>query len=341
MNSSLALKQVREGQVSSVYVCFGDESFLIEQFTERLSSLLVEREHRDFALSHYDLADHPISAVIDDVETLPFMVPRKVVLAKNATFLTASGSGKNSANVEHDVDRLMSYIQTPVDYTVLVLIIHAPKLDERRKVVKRLREFASVISFNALSDRDLSAWVVTQVEQSKCHIDHEAVRVLLQNSGSNLQTLHNEINKLALFAGSGGHITTAMIEQLAVRSLEHNIFKLIDEIVARRIDRALALLNDMFQQREEPILILMLIARQFRIMTQVKHLAERGNSQQQIASQLKLRPFVVRGAIEQGRRYNANTLRAITAHLANLDYEMKMGKINKEMALELFILKLA
>lgn len=341
MNSSLALKQVKEGQVSPVYVCFGEESFLIEQFTNRLCDALIERDHREFALSHYDLTDHAINEVIDDVETLPFMVPRKVVIAKNASFLTASGSSKGKDNVEHDVDRFLSYVQSPVDYTVLVLIIHAPKLDERRKVVKSLREFATVLTFNALSERDLHHWVKVQAEQMTCQIDEEAVRTLLQNSGTNLQTLHNELNKLALFAGNGGHITAAMIDQLAVRSLEHNIFRLIDDIVARRIDHALALLNDMLQQREEPILILMLIARQFRIMFQVKHMVERGNSQQQIASQLKLRPFVVRGAIEQGKRYNMSTLRAITAHLANLDYEMKTGKINKEMALELFILKLA
>lgn len=341
MNSSLALKQVKEGQASSVYVCFGEESFLMEQFIDRLCGLCVEPEHAEFALSHYDLTEHAISTVIDDVETLPFMVPRKVVLAKNATFLTASGSSNNHAGIEHDVDRLMSYIQAPVDYTVLVLVCHAPKLDERRKVVKWLREFATVLTFNAPSERDLQAWVVTQAKQLKCHIDDDAVRALLHSTGTSLQTLHNEINKLALFVGEGGHITAKFVEQLAVRSLEQNIFKLIDHIVARHTDQALSLLNDMLLQREEPILILMLIARQFRIMLQVKHLLERGHSQQQIASQLKQRPFVVRGAMEQSKRYSLNTLRAITAHLADLDYGMKMGRFDKAMALELFILKLA
>ena len=68
-------------------------------------------------------------------------------------------------------------------------------------------------------------------------------------------------------------------------------FILIEDIVNVRLERAFVILEELLKQREEPIKIASLIARQFRIMLQVKELSKQGYSQQQMASQIGLHPF--------------------------------------------------
>ncbi|MNI82035.1 DNA polymerase III subunit delta [compost metagenome] len=75
-------------------------------------------------------------------------------------------------------------------------------------------------------------------------------------------------------------------------------------------------------------------------MLQVKDLARQSYSQQQIASQLALHPYAVKIAGEQARKFEEAQLKSIIHDLAQLDYKMKSGGIDKVLGLELFLLKL-
>ncbi len=132
-----------------------------------------------------------------------------------------------------------------------------------------------------------------------------------------------------------------VIDQLVARSTEQNVFILIEDIVNVRLERAFVILEELLKQREEPIKIAALIARQFRIMLQVKELSKQGYSQQQMASQIGLHPFAVKVAEGQARKYDIEKLSRIMSQLADLDFQMKTGKIDKVLGLELFLLRLA
>jgi len=114
----------------------------------------------------------------------------------------------------------------------------------------------------------------------------------------------------------------------------------VEHIVQLKLDKAFTILADLFRRKEEPIKIMALIARQFRIMYQVKDMQQQGYSQQQIATQLSLHPYAVKVAAGQCNRFEAAQLASILNQLADLDYQMKSGKIDKSLGLEMFLLKL-
>jgi DNA polymerase-3 subunit delta len=338
MDAKKALKAIAGGKHAPVYLCYGPEKYGMNEFIAQLTERLIEPEHRDFAVSKYDLNETPVEAVIEDAETLPFMVPRKIVIARNATFFTG---GKDSAKAEHNLERLTAYLKSPAEYSVLVFTVDADKLDERKKIVKAFKDLDAAVPFLSLSGDELTQWVKGRAEKAQFGFAEGAAEQLILYTGGNLQSLSAEIEKISLYVGQGGTATAELIDELVVRSAEQNVFLLIEEIVQLRLDRAFSILDELLKQKEEPIKIVSLIARQFRIILQVKELGKQGYSQQQIASQIGLHPYAVKLAEGQARKYDLPKLSAILSRLADLDFQMKSGQIDKVLGLEMFLLGLA
>jgi len=338
MDAKKALKDIQAGRPAPVYLCFGPEKYKMREFIQILSDSLIEPELREFAVSKFDLSEISLSAVIEDAETLPFMVPKKLIIATNALFFTGA---KESTKVEHHLDRLIDYLKSPADHTIIVFTVDADKLDERKKVVKALKEHEAVVPFLSLTAEELQQWVLRRAQQSGFAFSGGAAEQLILYTGGNLQSLSAEIEKISLYVGEGGTVSPDIIDQLVARSTEQNVFILIEDIVNLRLERAFVILEELLKQREEPIKIAALIARQFRIMLQVKELSKQGYSQQQMASQIGLHPFAVKIAEGQSRKYETNRLCLIMSQLADLDYQMKSGKIDKVLGLEMFLLRLA
>jgi DNA polymerase-3 subunit delta len=278
-----------------------------------------------------------LDTVLDDAETLPFLAEKKIVIAKNALFFTGA---KESTKLEHRIERLLEYMKSPVGYAVIVFVVDADKLDERKKIVKALKDSQGAIPFLPLSVEDLTRWIIRRAEKWGVTFAEGAVDQFILYTGAQLQLITAELEKLSLFVGPNGCITSELIGQLVARSVEQNVFILMDEIVKQRLDNALSILHDLLKQREEPIKIILLIARQFRMMLQIKELEHQGYSQQQIAGQIGAHPYAVKLASEQGRSYTLAKLSGLLSRLGELDYRMKSGKVDKALGLELFILEI-
>lgn len=338
MDLRAIVKEIDKGTPRSVYVCCGSEKFRMQEFLQYLLNKCVPSETKEFAVSRYDLAETPLDEVLEDAGTMPFMAERKVVIASNAVFLTG---GKETGKIEHRPEKLLDYMKSPAEFSVVVLTVDADKLDERKKIVKTLKEKGSVLTFAPLSAEDLAQWVKRRAESLSVRFEPGAAETFLMYGGTNLQSLASELEKLSLYVGQGGSITSETVERLVVRTTEQDVFLLIDDIVRLRKERALTILYELIKRREEPIKITMLMTRQFRMMLQVKELERQGYSHQQIAGTIGGHPYAVKIAAEQARRFSSERLAAILARLAEMDYGMKSGRVDKTLGLEMFILQLA
>lgn len=337
MDVKTAVKQIKQGQVSPLYLCYGTEKYQIQEFVGMLQDQVVDRDQRDFAMASFDLAETPVEAVVEEAETLPFLVERKLIVVRDSAVFTA---GKEGGKIEHKVEALLAYIDNPAEHSVIVFVVNGEKLDERKKIVKAMKAAGTVLSFMPLGGSELTQWVVREVEKRGRRIGREAAEALVAACGVQMAALAVEVDKLCLYAGEGGMIDIAVINQLVARTTEQNVFAMVEHIAALKLEQALDIFYELLKQREEPIKIAALIARQFRIMLQVKDLARQSYSQQQIASQLGLHPYAVKIAGEQARKFEQAKLKRILSDLAQLDYQMKSGGIDKVLGLEIFLLKL-
>lgn len=332
------VKEIDKGTPRPVYVCCGLEKYRMQEFIQYLLNKCVPAENRDFAVSRYDLSETTLDEVLEDAGTMPFMAERKVVIASGALFLTGA---KDTSKIEHRTERLIDYMKSPAEFSVVVLVADAEKLDERKKIVKLLKESGGVLNFSPLTAEELVQWVHRRADSLSVKFDSGAVEAFLMYGGTNLQSLASELEKLSLYVGRGGVITEEIVDRMVVRTTEQDVFLLIDDIVRLRKERALSILYELLKRREEPIKITMLMTRQFRMMLQVKELERQGYSHQQIAGQIGGHPYAVKIASEQARRFSFDKLSQLLAKLADMDYGMKSGRVDKTLGLEMFILQLA
>lgn len=206
--------------------------------------------------------------------------------------------------------------------------------------MKTVKSVGTVLAFNPLGAEELLRWVEKGIRERGCVMAPGTAEILITNAGTGLQGLSAEMDKLCLFAGKGGTVDAGAVESLVHRGTEQNVFTLVEDIANLRLDKALDTLYELLKQREEPIKIAALVARQFRIILQVKDLSAHSYSQGQIASQIGLHPYAVKLAGEQAHKFSSERLRQILSALADLDYKMKTGAIDKVLGLELFMLRL-
>ncbi|KUP07253.1 DNA polymerase III subunit delta [Bacillus coahuilensis m2-6] len=328
---------IERGRFSPVYLLYGTEQYLLNETKQKMIAGALQEEELDFNLSVFDLEETPIEVALEDAETFPFLGERRLVFLHNPTFLT---SEKTKSKVEHNTDRLQEYLASPVDYTILVIVAPYPKLDERKKLTKTLKKRV-LLEAKPLTEQELKKWVADEVKILGVSIEEAALDLLLTLTGTNLQVLANEVNKLALYGGHQVSITTEMVDKLVARSIEQNIFILVDKVISRDIGGAVQIYYDLLKQNEEPIKILAILAGQFRLIYQVKQLTSKGYGQQSIGSTLKVHSYRVKLAAGQARAFTFEQLQKIMLLLAEGDYEMKTGKRDKKLIVEMFILKLA
>lgn len=330
-------KKISKKQIDPVYLLYGTEAFLINETKQLLIDHVLDEEEKDFNLSVYDLEETPIEAALEDAETFPFMGEKRLVILQNPVFLT---SEKTKGKVEHNLAKLEEYLSQPAPYSIVVFSAPYEKLDERKKVTKELKRKAAVVEAKKLTEQELVVWVKERAALNNVEIEKDAIELLLSLAGTNLFMLTSEIDKLALYAGENRSINKDIVDRLTARSLEQNIFSLVDKVVRRNVEGALRIYYDLLKQNEEPIKILSVISGQFRLIYQVKELSRKGYGQQQIAGTLKIHPFRVKLAAGQAGSFSDEELMRIIKLLADADYQMKTGGMRKEMLIEMILFQI-
>ncbi|MBC1934906.1 DNA polymerase III subunit delta [Listeria grandensis] len=330
-------KKIEKKQFASVYLIIGTEDYIINETKKRLVANILDAEDTDFNYANFDLDETAIEQVIEEAETIPFFGDRRLIIAANPSFVTTE---KAKSKIEHRAARLEDYLNEPVDYSILVIIARVEKLDERKKLTKLLKKQATVIDAKQPNEAELKKWLQEISNTNDFQMDSVATDRLIELTGGQLTTAMNELDKLMLYKLEERIIRVSDVEGLVVRSLEQNIFLLLDKMIALDISGALSIYYDLLKQKEEPIKILALIASQFRLLTQIKLLEKQGFSQQQVAQKLKVHPFRVKIGARQAKSFSYQELTATLERLAEMDYEMKTGYGDKAQKLEWFLFSL-
>lgn len=328
-------KEIRNGNFAPVYLLMGEEGYFIEETIRRLRDRLSsEGELEEMT---FDLEEVPVEAVIEEADTFPFFSERKLILAKNASFLKAAD--KNKVKIEQNLKALERWLEHPSETAITVFIAPYEKLDERKKITKLMKENSVVAEGKTLQEHDLIQWVVSEAAKREKTISKELASKLIEITGFDMIRLQAEIEKMSLYLGNEQEITAAIIDDMVARTLEQDAFKMLNAYLAGDTKTALSVYHDLIRQKEEPIMLTSLLASQIRLMHHVFFLKKKGYHQQQIAKQLKVHPYRVKLMLESTLRIDENKLIAVMKKLAEADLKLKTVSGNRERILELILMQ--
>ncbi|MBF8807923.1 MAG: DNA polymerase III subunit delta [Enterococcus lacertideformus] len=336
MSIQADLQKIRKEKLAPCYLILGTEKYLQDQVrTEILKKIQIDSQD-DLNFLSFDMENASLDEVIAEAETLPFFGEQRLVFVENPYFLTAE---KINNGIEQNTDLFISYLKKPLESTVLVFFAPYEKLDERKKITKQLKKTAVTINVQQLNEKEVRQYLSNTLENTPITMDRKAIDLFLRLTDLNLSKMMGELNKLLLYGQQQSLITAKEVEQLVPKTLEHNLFDMTQYILSGSTEQALRLFDDLTTQGEETIKINAILLSQIRLFLQTKFLMKIGYQQANIDETLKIHPYRVKLAMQEVRKYDEKILRQLFDDLVEMDYQIKSGKIEKELSFQLFILR--
>jgi DNA polymerase-3 subunit delta len=318
---------LKQGTIEPVYFLYGPETYLRDQAARAITDeALRDTLLREFNDSSFNLSSDEVRDALAIVEQLPMMSQRRVVRIKNF--------GKLS---EDEENFLLEYLERPVETSVVIFI--GDDIDKRKKLAKTLMSRAA-FEFQPLKAPELQSWIRAHLKKLKTDIEPAAGRRILDVVASDLNTLTNELNKLAAAALPSGLITTELVDQLTGRSREHMNWELTDQILARNRRAALNTLKDLLDDQVEPVMLIGLIGGTYRRMALAKELLSQGASPGQIFSEVRMPSFKQSAYLSMLGRIESNTLARGLQRIAQADLAIKSSKATPRMQVEMLVCEL-
>ena len=220
------------------------------------------------------------------------------------------------------------------------LILIGKKLGARERLLTAVKNSGEVHTFEQPTGKALVRWVVGHAKKLGLDLPEDVAEDLTNRCSGDKMRLLQETEKLVLYVGDGT-ATPDDVAALCPPDVQSNIFAFVDSLAAGKRDKALRLLEDLIATGEPPLRLTFMIRRQFQLVARARPLIERGIPRKEIASLLKVPPFVARKLEEQGRELDEEDLERALAQVQDLESGLKGGSdLSDELQVELTVLGL-
>lgn len=310
--------------MKNFYLIYGiDRSIVNNELNKVIKSLRVDD------IVKYDMNNSTILDVIEDASTVGLFSSNKIIILDDCYFFSANKSIDN-------IEELEAYIEKYNPNNYCIFISYTDKVDTRKKIYKLLKSNGKIIEQVNIDDNYLINYINDELNKEGYKM--EDVNYFINKVGKNLYNAKNELNKLMMYKLDTKNITNSDIDKITIRSIEEEIFALTDAVILKNTSKALSLLEEFLKKDYEEIQIIMLLASQFRFLFQVKRLLNKGKSEGEIARILEVNPYRVKFTVKKLYSYTEGMLLDYISKLAKMDHDIKLGLVNKRIALELFII---
>lgn len=288
----------------------------------------IERLRKNRSVSALEAADSSPEEVISACNSFSIFGEGTFVVVRNLDAWNAAQKAK-----------IVDYLVDPSPDTDLVLL--GKKLGAREKLLAAVKKSGEVHEFEMPTGKALVKWAVGRAKKEGLNLPEDVAESLTERCSGDKVRLTKEIEKLALYVGE--EITTLEdVEVLCPPDVQSNIFAFVDSLAAGNQGKALGLLEALISTGESPLRVTYMVRRQFDLVARAQALSQRGTPPKEIASQLKVPPFVVRKLEEQGRKLSDEDLDRALELILELERGLKGGSnLRDELQVEVAVLKLS
>jgi DNA polymerase-3 subunit delta len=328
------------------YVLHGEDEFSRSEVLAEMKAKMGDPAMADLNTTFLDGSKVTLAELMHACDAVPFLADRRLVIVEGLlTRLEGVGKGKADRGKEQPawkkeyLEELTAYLKRLPETTRLVFVegksIHPNHPVLKMALADKKRGYAR--EFRPPTSGKLRQWITDRVERKEGEIEASAAEELAAFVGSDLRLLDKELDKLISYVDRARPITKADVHLLVSYVQQANVFEMVDALGGRDGEQAIKLLHHLLEDGEHPLSLLGMIVRQFRIMIQVKDLAERGIPPSNIGAQLGLHRFVAEKGLRQSRNFSMEQLETIYRKLLETDLAIKTGQMDQVLALDMLI----
>ncbi len=294
------------------YLLIGEDLLVNKEINKILNENKINKE----SVTTYDLEINSLKNALIDINTISLFEDVKCIICKNLI------------NVK-ELDELKEYLKQKTNNILILVMKNAKDNKPLYNLCKNIIDLSS-IDINKYVKEELKDYTISPLN----------INLLINNCNNDFNRIKNEVEKLKMYKYNEKEITKEDINLLVKKSLDNNIFDLIDYINKKDRKNAYKIYNELIKNNEVPVKILVTLANNYRLMYQVKVLLE-SKSDEEIMKILDIkkegRLYILK---KQTYNFTSSRLLDILKELAKADLNIKSGKITDKLAMELFFSKI-
>ncbi len=304
-----------------VYLFLGGADLLVDEAWKTLLDKTVPPGARRFSGERLSAEEHEAEDVLNRLRILPMFASRRLVMVQ-----------KVESWKKEQRQALLAYLEQPSPKGCLVLTAASRKgLEKLEEAVKR---HGQVVTFPVVSGKEIQRWLQERAAGYGKKMSLPAAHHLVERVGEDLGSLESELNKLSLYVGDRSRIEVQDVEETVSAQRSLNVFEMVRCVGSKEPGKALHALRQLILAGEVPLVILALLARQIRIMWQVKEGMERRLSTAQMAREMGIPPYAVGGYAKQAEAFTEDDLHAAHGAMRRADVRMKSTGTSPALILE-------
>lgn len=316
-------QHMKSGQYKSVYLIYGEEDYLRKQYKDRMREALIGDDTMNY--NYYEGKGISVKELIDVGETLPFFNERRLILVENSGFFSSSQ------------EELAGYLKEKPETTCFLFV--EKDVDKRNKLFKTVSALGYAANMTAPDERTLIRWISGILKKEQRFMREDAMRHFLERIDTDMENIRRELDKLVVYTDGAQEITVGDIDEVCTVYTESQVFDMVRSVAEKQQSKALELYYDLIAQKEAPMRILYWITRQFNQLYQIKDLQSKGYPDHVIAERMGVRDFVVRKNKTLCQRFSLEELRKSIQICVEREEDVKTGRLNDRMAVELLIIQ--
>lgn len=253
------LQRLSQGKPPSAILLEGSDHYLRDMCRNKLIEALVPEAARDWAVARLPARDSGWDEILGQAEMMPMLAAHKVIVVEGAESVEKLGEKSRDAILT----AIEKYLESPAPFTTL--IIEAASLDGRQKFAKLLHQHARVLVVElTISPESAVLLAVQMAKDLGAEIDRDAAVLLADIMNGEPARIRIEMEKLATYVQGRERIAVADVETLVVAARKNTIWQLADILANRQRGAALAFLNNLLREGEQPAALVGALAFRYR-----------------------------------------------------------------------------
>ena len=306
--------------------------YLISIESYHLIDLEVKKIIKDNQVIKYNLNKSNIKEVIEEANYFSLTGEQKYIVVYNADFF---GSDKID---EKNSEIILNYLKNP-NLTTTIIFTTQKQIDSRKKIVKEIKDNYKLVYKAKMDKRALTETILKYARENEFEIDYNSINYVINNSYNNLDIMFNELDKIFIYYNFPYTIKLKDITKILGEELDNNNFHFVNAVIEKDLKKSIKIYNSLRIYKVEPTSLIILLAREYRLMYYVSKMYQNQISLREISNNLNLADWQIDKLYNNAIHYKEKELLKNLVDLCNLDKNIKKGIWDKNTAIYNFLLE--